>query len=254
MLGDRAFDRRLERAGADDHPAPRPVPRVRLRARRARPSARREHVEALVELEPADAQQARSRRRRCRAAARISAAVGGAGQRGRLDRDRCRSGIVRICARRGWRCRATVGSSDASVAMMQSAARAQTRDGPPQRRVAEALQARLARAVAPNSSRPCGLRTSGAGSGAAPAAYRARWRRIRARCRRGPRARAIGASRPARKPKSGYAVLRSSIVVPRRLANGKVRYGTCRIVMRGEANGSLARSMRRAGRGRRRSA
>ena len=41
-----------------------------------------------------------------------------------------------------------------------------------------------------------------------------------------PRATRSAASRPARSPKSGYAVLRSITVVPRRPANGNVRYGT----------------------------
>ena len=67
---------------------------------------------------------------------------------------------------------------------------------------------------------------------------RARSRRSRARCRPRRAAPDASASRPARKPNSRYAVLRSRIVVPRRFASGNVRYGTCRTWMCGEANGS----------------
>jgi hypothetical protein len=54
----------------------------------------------------------------------------------------------------------TVASSDRSVAMMQSAARAHA-DRRPQRRVAEPFHRGHRSAVAPNSSRPCGFSTSG---------------------------------------------------------------------------------------------
>ena len=91
-------------------------------------------------------------------------------------------------------------------------------------------------AVAPNSSSPCGFSTSGADH--AVRARRARSRRTRARHRRSPSFASVRASRPARQPYSRYDVLRSSTVVPRRLANGNVRYRTCRMWMCGDANGS----------------
>ena len=124
---------------------------------------RREHVEALVLFEPADAEQ-----HEVVGGDAVplpdDRALGRSGQRRTSSRS-MPFGIVRICPGRGRRCRATVGSSAASVAMIGIGRARASADGPAQRRVCRCASATgSASRVAPNSSRPCGLSTSGAGT------------------------------------------------------------------------------------------
>ena len=184
-------------------------------------------VEALVRFEPADAEQ--------NALVRLDVVRAGAGRRRAPDwsarrwpADRARwessaSGRAGIP-----RCRRTTGSSARSVAMTASAAAAQVRTARRSGRYAARLSRRARRIGRAELLEP--LRVQHERRRCADVA--------RARVAEHARAEPVddvgtvpartssSARRPARRPNSGYAVLRSSTVVPRRPASGNVRYGT----------------------------
>ena len=154
---------RRSRPSASGPPAVGRRARAARRARRRAgesPCSLRSGRRSTARLVAADAgrQPQRARRRRAsraRPASRRSSAFG----------------ITRTRSAGTWRCWRTTGSSARSVAMMRSAARAQASTA----RRSGRYPARFSRArrgfVAPNSSRPCGLNTSGAALDARRLAY-----------------------------------------------------------------------------------
>ena len=131
---------------------------------RSAASACGEHVKALVLLEPSRRSAARPRRRRCPPPRRTRRRRPASPARRAIARSmRVRDGDDPVARRRRGAAR-TAGSSDRSVAITAIGG-ARAGDAPPA--AAAGRRARFSRArdgsVAPNSSSPCGLRTSGAG-------------------------------------------------------------------------------------------
>ena len=135
-------------------------------------------------------------------------------------------GIVRIRSRGIPRCRSTIGSRARSVAITASAAAAHAAPRAGAADTAARFNGARVGSLAPNSSSPCGLSTSGARRRAhARARSPARWRPARGRCRRVPPG---PIQRPASRAQTEAGIGRASIedggaAAPGR---GKVWYGT----------------------------